>query len=297
MLAALVVVTTALCLVPEVAWAWGPVTHLTHGARVLEELSNLPEALQRLLEASRWAYLYGCVGADMIQVKRYSGSIYTHCHNWRIGWKVLHQARSREQQAFAYGYLSHLAADVYSHNYFLPIQLIASFPSRTHRHVYWEARFDAQLDTSYRKLLREVILRRPTDCDELVERIVERTLFSFRTHKRIFRAFVALQHLEHWQEVLRRFTSRSRIGLPDREVERYNRLCIEAILDLLEHGENAVSLHHDPNGHDSLEQARQIRRKLRALRRRDVPIEDVRRRYVDLFTGARNSGEIPEIGT
>ncbi|MGH7818763.1 MAG: zinc dependent phospholipase C family protein [Candidatus Binatia bacterium] len=295
MLAPSAVITFVLCLVPDVAWAWGPVTHLVHGARILEEGTNLPEALQQLLQGFRWAYLYGCVGADMIQIKRYSGSIYTHCHNWRIGWKVLHQARSPEQQAFAYGYLSHLAADVYSHNYFLPIQLIASFPSRTHRHVYWEARFDAQLGTVNRRLLRDVILRRPLDCDELVERVVERTLFSFRTHKRIFRAFVALQHLERWQEVLRHFTARSRFRLPDREIERYNRLCVESIRDLLEHGEQAIALHHDPNGHESLEQARQVRRKLRTLRRRGVAIEELRRRYVDLFTGARNTGEVPEV--
>ncbi|MGH7860171.1 MAG: zinc dependent phospholipase C family protein, partial [Candidatus Binatia bacterium] len=71
MLAPLALITVALCLVPEVASAWGPVTHLVHGARILDELTNLPEPLQQLLQQFRWAYLYGCVGADMIQVKRY----------------------------------------------------------------------------------------------------------------------------------------------------------------------------------------------------------------------------------
>ena len=36
---------------------------------------------------------------------------------------------------FAYGYLSHLAADVYSHNHFVPVQLVTSFEARTLRHA------------------------------------------------------------------------------------------------------------------------------------------------------------------
>ena len=70
---------------PDSAWAWGPVTHLSHGAEVLRDLSNLPEALQRLLLGQRWEYLYGTIAADIVQVKRYTRSIYTHCHSWRVG--------------------------------------------------------------------------------------------------------------------------------------------------------------------------------------------------------------------
>ena len=286
---------TGICLVPDAALAWGPVTHLAHGSRVLADLSQFPEALQQLLGAHRWAYLYGCVAADIIQAKRYSGSVYTHCHNWRVGWKVLAEARGGVEQAFAWGYLSHLAADVYSHNFFLPIQMITSFPSRVHRHFYWEARFEAQMPDADRRLLRAVVAHRPEGCEALVERIVERTLFSFRTNRRIFRAVVALQHLERWQSVLRRLTARSRFELPPREVQRYVRLCVDAIRDLLEHGDQATVLQHDPNGHESLAQAREVRRKLRELRRRNVPVDDLRRRYLDLFTGARNRGAVPDV--
>jgi hypothetical protein len=295
MLGPLLIACLGVCLVPDVAWAWGPVTHLLHGARVLGDLTNLPDPLQQVLLAERWAYLYGCVAADIIQAKRYSGSIYTHCHNWRIGWKIVQGAASDRQRAFAWGYLSHLAADVYSHNYFLPIQLISSYPSRMHRHVYWEARFEAEQPDLYRKLLREVVARRPEDCEKLVEGVVDRTLFSFGTHRRIFRAFVALQHLERWQGVLRRLAARSRFHLPGREIDRYNRLCVQSIRDLLTNGDQASVLQHDPNGHESLDQAREVRRKLRALRRRGVPIETLRRRYLDLFAGARNSGDVPEV--
>lgn len=285
-------------LLPEAAWAWGPVAHLTHGAAILDELSNLPLALQRLLGDCRWEYLYGCIGADIIQVKRYTRSIYTHCHNWRMGWKVLEGARSKSERAFAYGYLSHLAADVYSHNYFVPIHLIQSFPSQTRRHIYWEARFDSQFRAAERALLADVLERRYPECDALVERVIEKTLFSFRTNKRIFHSLVALQRLDRWQTALRRVTARSRFALPEAEVHHYNELCTAAIRDLLQNGENAVTLHHDPTGHESLRQAKEIRRKLRALRRREIPIEALRRRFLEVFTSACRAGEpvtLPEL--
>jgi Zinc dependent phospholipase C len=272
--------------VPDSAWAWGPVTHLYHGAEVLREITNLPQTLQQLLGEHRWEYLYGCIAADIVQVKRYTRSIYTHCHSWRVGWKILDDARSPAQRAFAYGYLSHLASDTYSHNYFVPLQLVTSFPSRARRHVYWEARFDAHLEDAHRDLLRGVSSRPFLECDALVEGVVGRTLFSFRTNKAIFESMITLQHLHRWQATLRRITSRSRFSLSNREIRHYNTLCIGAVRDLLVHGEQAPVLRHDPNGHENLHRAKEIRRKFRELRRRQLPIEPLRRRFVSALVKA-----------
>lgn len=271
---------------PDSAWAWGPVTHLYHGAEVLRKASNLPAALQQLLASHRWEYFYGCIAADIVQVKRYTHSIYTHCHSWRVGWKILDEARSAPQRAFAYGYLSHLTSDTYSHNFYVPTQLVASFPSRARRHVYWEARFDAHLEDSHRALLRGVASRRFPECDALVERVVGKTLLSFRANKRIFESMVALQHLYRWQAALRRITARSRFTLSAGEIGRYNGLCIAAIHDLLENGDQALVLRHDPTGHENLRHAKDVRRKLRELRRRRLPIEELRQRFVESLASA-----------
>jgi hypothetical protein len=282
---------------PDSAWAWGPVTHLYHGAEILRNPTNLPEALQQLLLRHRWEYLYGTIAADIVQVKRYTRSIYTHCHSWRIGWKVLGDAALPAQRAFAYGYLTHLASDTYSHNYFVPAQLVTSFPSSAHRHVYWEARFDAHLEDAHRDLLRGVSSRRFPECDALVERVVGKTLFSFRTNKRIFESMVMLQHLHRWQATLRRITSRSRFELAPNEMGHYNSLCIAAIHDLLRHGEHAAVMRHDPNGHESLRRAKEVRRKLRELQRRRVPIDGIQRRFSAAFEQAFREGRLPEPGS
>jgi hypothetical protein len=177
----------------------------------------------------------------------------------------------------------------------VPTQLVTSFPSRARRHVYWEARFDAQLEDAHRDLLRGVSNRHFPECDALVERVVGKTLFSFRTNKRIFESVVALQHLHRWQAALRRITARSRFGLADSEMRRYNALCIGAIKDLLAHGEQAAVMRYDPNGHESLRRAKDIRKKLRELRRRQVPIEGFRRRFLEAFEEAFREGRLPTV--
>jgi hypothetical protein len=260
---------------PHDALAWGPVTHLVHGSQVLDSLSTLGPALQEILRTNRFAYLYGCVAADIVQAKKYTRSLYTHCHCWPVGWQIAEAARGEREQAFAYGYLSHLAGDVYSHNHFVPVQMVVSYQSRTARHVYWEARFDAAQKRDRSRIMRAVFEHRYPDCDRLVERVVERTLFSFKTNKRIFSSVMALQRLEQWQGMVRGLGARSRYPLPSSEVERFNTLCLGAIQDLLARGRKSACQHADPTGRDALARADVLRRKLRALKRRGQMTEAI----------------------
>jgi len=253
---------------PSEAHAWGPVTHLVHGSEILASLSTLAPALQEILRAHRLPYLYGCIAADIVQAKKYTRSLYTHCHCWPVGWQLVESARGEREQAFAYGYLSHLAGDVYSHNEYVPVQLIVSYQARTLKHIYWEARFDAAQERDRCRLIRAVLDHRYPDCDRLVERVVERTLFSFRTNKRIFNSVMALQQFGQWQRIIRRLSERSRYPLPAREVERFNTVCVGAIQDLLVRGQASVCQLSDPTGRETLSRAESLRRKLRALRRR-----------------------------
>jgi hypothetical protein len=269
------VVALVMLVWPSDAHAWGPVTHLVHGSQVLESLNILGPALQEMLRQHRLAYLYGCVAADIVQAKKYTRSLYTHCHCWPVGWQIVERARGEREQAFAYGYLSHLAGDVYSHNHYVPVQLVVSYPARTLRHVYWEARFDAAQHRDRWRLIRSVFDHRYPDCDRLVERVVERTLFSFKTNKRIFNSVMAVQRLGQWQHMVRRLSERSRYALPSSEIERFNGMCLGAIHDLLLNGHDSVCQQADPTGRDALARAETLRRKLRALKRRGQMTEAI----------------------
>jgi len=252
---------------PGDALAWGPVTHLVHGSQALADATMLAPALQEMLRRHRFAYLYGCIAADIIHAKKYTRSLYTHCHYWPVGWQLLEAAQSEREQAFAWGYLSHLAADVFSHNHYVPVRLVVSFEARTHRHLYWEARFDAAQPRQRWRLLREVLDHAFADCDRLVERVVERTLFSFRTNKRIFNSVMAVQRLEQWHAVVRGLSERSRYVLTASEVESFNRRCIDAIRDLLQRGRDSACQAADPTGQETLARAAALRRKLQLLKR------------------------------
>jgi hypothetical protein len=249
------------------AHAWGPVTHLVHGSQVLDTLSILGSGLQQILLQNRLAYLYGCIAADIVQAKRYTRSLYTHCHCWPVGWQIVEAAKSEREQAFALGYLSHLAGDVYSHNHYVPVQLIVSYEAHTLRHIYWEARFDAAQERDRWRLIRMVFEHSYPDCDRLLERVVERTLFSFRTNKRIFNSVIGLQQLDQWQRLVRRLSARSRYPLPPTEITRFNDVCLGAIQDLLVRGRESACQHSDPTGYDALARAERLRRKLRALKK------------------------------
>jgi len=255
-------------LVPQEAQAWGPVTHLVHGATMLAGINTLPSALQEILRAFPDAYLYGCVGADIVQAKKFARDLRYHCHSWNVGWQVLESAATGSERAFAYGYLTHLAADTYSHNYYVPLQLIASFRARALKHVYWEARFDALQREDDWKRLRDVVSRFYPDCDDLMERVVERTLFSFRTNKRIFNSVMALHRVEQWRKMMHRLGARSRYPLPPGDVVRYGDLCSHAALDMLTNGRKAACVRLDPTGREHLERAEQIRKRLRLLRKK-----------------------------
>lgn len=267
MVSVVVVAFLLVLIAPAHAWAWGPITHLAHGSAVLENLTILGAALQQLLRRHRLAYLYGCVGADITQAKKYTRVQQAHCHSWEVGWAMLERAENDTQRAFAYGYLTHLGGDIYSHNHFIPTQLVVSFRARTLRHIYWEARFDALQPSVHRDIISELRHHRFPECDALVEKVVSRTLFSFRTDKRIFNSFIAVHDLQQWHRIMYRLTTRSRYHLPPDVVRRYNGACSGSITDILQRGKHADCQSVDPTGFEALTLAKSVRRTLKVLDR------------------------------
>jgi hypothetical protein len=266
LIAALLVL--GLLLLPDSATAWGPITHLAHGSEVLKSINTLQAGLQQLLAAESLAYLYGCVGADITMAKRFTPREQAHCHSWEVGWQVLAAARSDRERAFAFGYLTHLGADVFSHNHFVPTQLIVSFRARALRHLYWEARFDSMQALEYRAVLRELRGHVFTDCDDLIRRVVARTIVPFHTGKQIFDSVLAFHDWDNWHVLMRNVTMRSRYHLPEDLVGRYNTVCIHNATDVLRRGRQARCQAADPSGLDALTMAKRVRRTLKQLERR-----------------------------
>jgi len=251
---------------PENAFAWGPATHLQLGWNILSTPAILAAPVKSLIEAYPYDYLYGCISADIVVGKRFTRAL-NHCHNWSVGFKVLQRAESRSQRAFAYGYLSHLAADTIAHNYFVPEKMVTAFSTRLLRHVYWEMRFDALADRVVWNLPYEIMKDIHKDNDPLLERVLEDTLLSFTTNKTIFNNVILIHRMEQWHKMINRLSSYSKWVLHKEDVEEYYQRALNAVIDILCNGEKAACFQEDPTGRKNLAAAKRLRRRLKFMKR------------------------------
>lgn len=254
----------AIFLVPAAAHAWGPATHLELAGRLLERLDLLPPAVALLLRTHPLDFFYGSIAADIVVGKRFSHYLH-HCHRWAVGLEVQGEAATPSQQAFAWGYLSHLAADVVAHNYFVPYKIILAFPYRGMTHTVWEVRFDTLAPEEVWDIPRSISRRMHVDNDEILKKVLSKQLFSFETNKVFFNNVVLMGRFRKWHEIIRRALSQAGPPLDPERVEYYKSLSVEAVIAVLQEREDAWCFRADPTGHQSLAAAGTIVRELRRL--------------------------------
>ncbi len=252
-------------LFPEKAFAWGPATHLQIGIEALKNIGLLGQSLQMLLLAHPFDYLYGCIGADIIFAKGLVKQ-HEHSHSWTIGFTVLEEASTPAQEAFAYGYLSHLAADAIAHNYFIPECVIKNYSAKKFRHAYWEIRFDSLAKKELWDLAQEIAcLPQHNEDDQLLKKVVKRTLFPFKADRRLFNGILTINHMHKWQKLMDKLSEKSPWKLSAQDGEKYFNLSFRNSLDLLLNLQKAACLKMDPVGKDALLSAKWTRRNLRIL--------------------------------
>ena len=180
---------------------------------------------------------------------------------------MLKSAKTDPQKAFAYGYISHLAADTVAHNYYIPEKFIQSFSSRVLKHTYWEMRFDALSDKSVWKLSSRMSKAVHQENDGLLKNILEGTPLSFRTNKTIFSSMLLIHRLNQWHNMMDMLSSSSKWGLSMEERKHYYNRSLTAIKDFLTHGPKAKCFRDDPTGRERLDTAKRLRIHLKTLKR------------------------------
>jgi hypothetical protein len=253
-------------LFPHEALAWGGGVHLQLGASVLGNLSTLEPAVAAVIGEFPYDFLYGCIAADITVGKKFTHYL-LNCHRWRMGLRVLEQAGTDAQRACAYGYLSHLAADTVAHNYFVPFKIMRSFSTLTHKHAYWEMRFENYVDREIWETARKVAQENYRANDLLLRTVISDTIFSFGTNKRIFNSILLVSRLEKWQRVLQTLSDTSRYPLDESDRDEYMALAREAVFDILNAGEASRYFQADPTGEHALLAAETVRKNLRLLYR------------------------------
>ncbi|MGD2121318.1 MAG: zinc dependent phospholipase C family protein [Gemmatimonadota bacterium] len=276
-----------LLLVPEPLGAWGPATHVALGEVVLNSLFLLPPAIRLLLEAHPIAFLYGSVAADISFGKKYVPEG-RHSHFWKVGEEILSAAPTDPLRAAGYGYLAHLAADTLAHNTFIPRKLFLTRTGKPHGHTYWEHRMDLHVGEEYLGKARRLVMDYDhTQADELFDTVLSRTIFSFRTNRRIFRGMIQAQDNDRWKQVFDMVLRSSRYDLPDSRVQLYLGYSFDFIVEYLRTGHESRPRALDPVGALNLRIAKKLRRAGKAEGGNQDPriLEELADRFFPLPSG------------
>lgn len=266
--------------VPQEAWAWGAGVHLQVGMYALDNLSLLPHALQNILAAHPYDFLYGCISADITIGKKYTHYL-KHCHSWRIARQILAAANSNSQKACAWGYFSHLAADTVAHSYFVPVKMIRTFNTVLLKHTYWEMRYETLADPQVWEIARTLAQKDFTDNDNMMRQVLANTLFSFSTNKRLFSSILLLSRLQHWQKMLRSLAENSKYPLGHENAAEYFDLARSASLSILSSFEQSPYMDADPTGEHALDAGRMLRKNLSLLWQEGKISEEEANAYIE----------------
>lgn len=226
-----VLLAIPLLLVPATAFAWGPLGHIYLGSEVFYLCSLLPASICGLIKKYRHDYLYGNLIADMILGKRYLPAK-KNSHSWDVALGLNESAKTQPEKAFAFGYMSHLAADTVAHGLY-------TAGTKNLRHAMLELRADSAIDKSYWFQALAIDRRVQARNDSFLEHALERVIFSFKTNKRIFKTAVALSCL-----------NRERAIRPDRKllIDGFYEESLDRMVDVLKNGSRSEVTRKDPMG-------------------------------------------------
>ena len=248
------------------ARAWGPGTHVETSQFILEHLVLLAPAIRKLLKAHPFAFIYGSVCPDMVLGKRFMRPERNN-HRWEVGFSILEGAESPRQQSFAFGYLSHLAADTIAHNLYVPDQLLDHFSRRRRSHVMHELVFDSTIEDQVWALARQAANQPFPECDSLMLANLARTPLPARLNRRLFRSGMLLVRYGGWQRIIRALKNRWEGQIDEPAMTEYLRQVHATVLDFLREPESAPCLRHSPTGGHVLPQAETIKSMLKQMNR------------------------------
>ncbi len=232
-LSVLFLVALLVICMPLQSFAWGPGVHIGVSLSVLDKL---PDYLRLLLMGNINEFLYGSLAPDFILGKTLSKE-QKHSHNWSVAFKILDNSKTDREKAFAYGYLSHLAADAVAHGI-----LVNGMDKRLKgaKHAYLEIAADNSCPATYKQLAKEVLKKYNRNLDENFKSLVDSVLFSFGVSKLIFKGMVKISL---GRKHIKRFVFNPKLSeifsVNERELEGYIELSKQFCLSVLVEGMNS----------------------------------------------------------
>ncbi len=240
-------VAAELTLGARAALAWGPGVHMYTGHEVLGNLPLLAPQVAELLRTWPQSFLYGCLSPDIFIGKSYLKRSAVS-HSWEVGTRLLEQAKCPPQAAYAWGYLSHLAADTVAHNLYVPSALSATRRRGRLSHLYWELRFEHYMAESHYRQAEDLLRADNRQHDLLLQEVLAARPGSFQAKKNIFLGTVRLHELRGWRESVALVVRNSRWQLDGEAVSRLKWLAVGAVMDFLQEPDQASCRRLHPMG-------------------------------------------------
>lgn len=227
-------------LLPALAFAWGPLTHIYLGNELYSLGSLLPAGILETIRRYRKDFIYGNIMADIIVGKKYLPD-HKNSHNWDFAFDLLSITETKQQEAFVYGYMSHLAADTIAHN-------IYTADKKNIGHTLLEIKADCIIDKKYWQQAREIDYRIQIRNDIFLKNSLERFIFSFKTNKRILKGMVFLTIC--YPERVGDFIDKNFVTyLPVREtIEKLHQESLDKMIDLFQNWEKSEVVKINPSG-------------------------------------------------
>lgn len=284
----------ALLLVAEPAVAWGPATHIGLAESILDRLTLLPPAVAAILGRHRLAYLYGSIAADIVFAKRLS-RIKQFCHHWSTAFRLLGSTRDDRDRSFAYGYLSHLAADTVAHGKFVPRQILLNGGRINFGHIYWELRADEAVPQAMWARLRDLLDENHDQHHCALARHMTETLLVYPLNRMLFDRINTVSARRSFRRTIDFWSRHSRWYLSPKLLEGYQGECLDRIMSILTEGRGSALVREDPNGTSAFMQLRAHRRYLRRLRIRGLPVHGRRREAAMALAPDRSGAEVVRV--
>jgi len=231
----------AFVLTPSLAFAWGPLTHIYLGSEIYYLGPLIPAGIYALIKKYKSDFLYGNLMADIIFGKKYLPDNKSS-HSWDVALGLFDAARTQQQKAFVYGYMSHLAADTVAHE-------LLTAGKKNVGHTFLELKADSIVDKKY--WLRAVMIDRSVQRrnDSFLERSLDTVIFSFKTNKRIFKSAVLFSGL-HQKRVSSFIDNNTIIASAYKKdnIKRLQEKSLDRMVDLLQNGPDSAVLKKNPLG-------------------------------------------------
>lgn len=267
---------------------WGPGVHLHLAGKVLED--NIKNEDFEIIKKNKEYFLYGNVSPDITLGKKYIKEIEKHCHKWETAFNILNKASNDKQKAMSYGYLTHLAADVIAHNYYIPKELLEGRGLRNFLHTVVEIKTDMSIYKDTYSLIKNILDKDYKEEDKFLKENISKAILPFGINRKIFEYSLKSSKSKYLYRAFNIFGKYERWIEENRNIlVYYHEISYNLMVDILNNLDKSEILNYDPNGEHNLKLLKKLRKQYKIEKQSknlkeslyNVPIELLNPKSID----------------